>query len=244
MSHDSPRGAGLPPWWLVLPASALILVHLGIVICHALAAPSGPWVTDAGPQWYSPPQFAYLVAEATHPLYGDGLKLNQRFRYPSTRPDLPGARLEVRIQDEKGATTRTVRLPDPDANPWVRYRQTILAREVYDDQPIPPPAGEVIPAPGQVAPRTLIWEERPNRELVLQEIPVHLVPRDRPNMRPTPWSVLLARAYARRVERTLQAPKVDVVRITKQPIYPAILDNPSLPMPTEPLIASFGEKAR
>ena len=56
------EGRALVPRWLVYPASALLLFHLGAVLANALAAPSGPWLTTRGSEM-PPPQLLARLSE-------------------------------------------------------------------------------------------------------------------------------------------------------------------------------------
>ena len=40
------------------------------------------------------------------------------------------------IENESGKVINTYRFPDPAANPWVRYRQRLLAQQLGNDEPL------------------------------------------------------------------------------------------------------------
>src|SRR5205807_5288670 len=113
------------------------------------------------------------------------------------------------------------------------------------DRPLPPPQSEVIAPPGEQTPTATIWEGVENRRLVLKTIPEHLVPRDRPVMRPSEWTLLLARSYARYLCRTHGAASAEVIRHSREPMSPVVLflDNVQAGAFDE-LISDFGDLSR
>jgi hypothetical protein len=78
-------------------------------------------------------------------------------------------------------------------------------------------------------------------QLRLQEIPQHLVPRTRSVMRPSEWTVLLARSYARHLCREYGAATAEILRHTREPISPAILFESESGATFDELVASFGK---
>lgn len=244
---SSPPGGALPAW-LALAGSAFLLVHLAAVGLAALDVPSGPW---PGVGFVPAPPFVHAAARPTNFTHVRLLKVGHAFRHYTNRPGVPGAVFEVRLKDDKGQplTDRrgeplVVNYPEKDANPWVRHRQTILARQLADDLPVEPPAGEAIAAPGQAVPNVEIWDIVGERRLALKTIPQHLVPRDREVMRPSDWELLLARSFARYLCRRHDAASAEIVRRTRQPVPPAILTQDLPPMPFDELVASYGEVSR
>jgi hypothetical protein len=78
--------------------------------------------------------------------------------------------------------------------------------------------------------------------LRLKSVPQHLAPRDRSVFRPSEWSLLLARSYARHLCRAHGAASAEIVRHTREAIPPAVLffdDAP--PEAFEELVSTFGE---
>ena len=235
----------LPPW-LTGPGSAVIAFHLVAVAALALAAPSGPWPTAFGTSTATGPQFARAVSDVTTPYYLGPLKLTHNYHFAGNRPAAPSVYVEARLKDAEGRTLRTLRLPDEGANLWVRHRQALLAQWLTDDQPVQPKLGEAIPAPNQAAPTVSIWDGAgPGRPLALRAVPEHLVPRDRPVFRPSDWSLLLARSYARHLCREHGAASAELVRHTREAILPAVLFLPEPPADAlDELISNFGELPR
>jgi hypothetical protein len=236
---------GRVPGWLVAVGSVPIALHLVAVACHALAAPSGPWPGPEGPDLHSPPQFAFSLDQAGPAQYLDAAKLTHNYHFSTSRPGTPGARLEVRLKDAAGNEVATVPVPDPAANPWVRHRQSLLAQWLTNDLPVPPPQSEVIAAPNQAPPAVLLWDLDGNNRLKLKSVPQHLVPRDRPVMRPSEASLLLVRSYARHLCRTHGAASAEVVRHTRYPIPSVVMTWTEVPPGAfDELVSNFGELPR
>jgi hypothetical protein len=226
--------------------SVVVIAHLLGVAVTNLFYPSGPWPTPFGGNMATPPQFAEVANRVTHPVYADALRVTHspQAAMPS-RPGIPGVYFEARLRDEAGNEIRTVRFPDPDANPWVRHRQSLLARGLADDLPVQTQQGESIAAPNQKVQTVGIWDmpEGQQRGLVIRQVPEHLVPRDRPVFRPGDWSLLLARSYARHLCRAHGAASCEIVRHSQEPIPPMVLfvgDNIQAGAFDE-LISNFGE---
>jgi hypothetical protein len=233
------------PAWLVLGGSVAVSLHLFAVIILALASPSGPWPTPFGTSMAAEPAFAQRISTVTTRSYLAPLKMTHNYHFATNRPVSPGVYLEVRLKDATGEILQVVRIPDKKANFWVRHRQTLLAQALADDQPIEPRPGEVIPAPHQQVQEITIWDLNADRTLRLRSVPEHLVPRDRPVSRPSPWSLLLARSYGRYLCRVHNASSAELLRHTREPILPAIMFLDETPPNTfDELIANFGEFPR
>jgi hypothetical protein len=236
------------PTSLILLGSAVILFHLGAVVVQVLAAPSGPWpMPMGGASPALPPQFAQSASEVTARHYLRHLKMTHNYHFVANEPAQRGVYLEARLKDPDGKVVKTLRFPDPDANFWVRHRQTLLAQWLTQDVPVEARPGEVIAAPGQKAPSVDIWDMTNPAERVLRikTVPEHLVPRDRPVFRPSPWSILMARAYARYLRREYGAASVEVLRHTREAIGPeAMFGDGAPPNAFDELISSFGEFTR
>jgi hypothetical protein len=63
-----------------------------------------------------------------------------------------------------------------------------------------------------------IWEGQ--QSLRLNRVPEHLVPRNRPVYRPTEWSLVLARSYARFLCRTNGAAYAEIIRHSREILPP------------------------
>jgi hypothetical protein len=244
MPSSPSHSANGVPRWLVVLGSLVIGFHFFALVSCALATTSGPWSGMEGPAPASPPQFAMTIGTSVAP-YLRTLRMTHTYRFSTNRPIQTAARLEVRLKDGRGEE-RTLTIPDPNANYWVRYRQAMLVRELTDDMPVmPPQGGEKIPAPNREVPRVKIWDITEPHKLAIREVEENLIPRDRPVMRPSDWSLLLARAYARHLCRTHGAASAQLTRVTREPISPIVLSGENVPQDAfEPLISNFGELSK
>lgn len=215
---------GALPRWLTIVVSVAIVFHLSTLVIKVLAAPSGPWFTPEGPSLAAPPQLGFALNEHVGRHYLRTMKMTHNYHFMSNRGSMPRAYLTVRLYDEDGTTRETLRFPDPDAGRLVRGWQDLVTRWLVDDQPIQAAQGEYIPAPNQGVPLVPIWEAAgPDRQLLLRSVPEHLIPRDRPVMKPSDWSMILVRSYARYLCRTTGAAQVEIVRHSREPIPPMAL---------------------
>jgi hypothetical protein len=244
MSETPSHPAGNLPRWIVPVASVVILVHLLAVGTAVLAAQSGPWfVPQFGPSPALPPKFAEAIHGVTGPNYLMHVKLAHTYHFASNRPSMPGVKLTALLKFADGQT-RTVQIPDPDANPWVRHRQTLLLQGLADDMPIPPQQTEEIAAAGKKVTEVQYWDSTPtDRTLRLVKKPRHLVPRNREVSQPSEWSLLLAHSYGRYLCRAHGAESVELTRHTRMPLPPEVLlmDRERSQGFTQELTASFGE---
>lgn len=241
VAKGSPGGVQVPSW-LIRLGSVITAIHFGAVVVGALAAPSGPWPSMGGANLATPPQFAFSLNEIVTPAYLRWLRLTSNYHFPSNRPARPDAYFEVILRDESGQELKKLRFPEEHVNPWVRHRQNLLARALAEDEPVAPQQGEVIAPPNQPVPTFLIWDIEENRKLRLSETPQHLIPRDRPVFRPSDWSLLLAKSYARHLCRRHGASTAELIRHTKDPIPPAVLFMTNVRSEFfDELISNFGE---
>jgi len=242
----APSDADLPiPRWLAILASLAIVWHLGAVTIGVLAAPSGPWPSESGSNLSTPPQFAFTLSSALPADYLKLVKMANNYHFPTNHPGLPGVRFEVRLRDEAGREVAVLQFPDAGANSWVRHRQALLARWLAEDQAVFPPASEVIAAPNQAVPSVEIWDIVKPQHLRIRSVPQHLIPRDRPVMRPSELSVLMARSYARYLCRTHGAASAEIIRHTQEAMPPLVMwrDDVQFGASSE-LISTFGELPR
>ncbi len=240
---ESPSAPSRPlPRWLACLFGTAIALHLLAIVLLVLSAPSGPWPTPDGPSPAIGPPFTLAAGTTVTNRYLAPLKLTHNYHFLGNRPGQPDVFFEARLKDDSGQVTQTLRFPDPRANPWVRHRQSLLAQQLADDQPVQPRGSESIPAPNQ-APQTVdIWDLNPDQTLTLRSVPEHLVARDRNVYRPSIGSLILARSYGRHLCRTYGAASVELVRHTREPLAPAILLVPEPPTDVfQELIADFGE---
>jgi hypothetical protein len=217
---------------------------LGLLML-VLAAQSGPWAMRFGESPAEGPLFAAKINNVVTPAYFQPLRMTHNYHFASDRVTPSQVYFEARLKDAAGNVT-TLKFPDPDANPWVRHRETLLALGLGDDMPVQTARSEVIPAPGQKMRTRTIWEPVKGSEaLVLRELPEHLIPKDRPVFSPSDWTLLLARGYARHLCRVYDAVSVELIRHSKDPVMPAALfmNDPPADWFNE-LVCSFGEVRR
>jgi hypothetical protein len=234
----------LPPA-LIWGGSAVIVFHFFAIIMLVLAAQSGPWATRFGDSPALGPLFATKVNDVLRPGYLQPLHMTHDYHFLSNRLMTSEVKIEARLKDDQGNLT-TLNFPDPEANAWVRHRQSLLALALGDDLAVQAPRGEAIPAPDKKMPTVTIWEPvKGEANLRLRTVQEHLVPKDRPVFRPSDWSLLLARSYARYLCREHGAVSVELIRHSKDPVVPAMmfLDEPP-PGTFEELVCSFGEYRR
>jgi hypothetical protein len=243
------------PRWLVAAGSAAIIVHLAAILVPILDVQSGPWVTNEGPRPAEAPHFAHAAAGLAT-AHADYLRVAHSYHFVSNRPgDLPGVEFDVRLKNDKGEVIDTLHFPDRNANPWVRHRQEVLASSLALDLPIEQQGAERLYA-GEV-PKVPLWA-LPNEDfksgvpppppqgdrnppLHLQAVDQNRLPRYPGRMRPSEWSLILARSYARYLCATHGAASAEIVRRTKQPIPPAVLfGNETPPAAFNELEANFG----
>jgi hypothetical protein len=251
-----PRSPSAPlpalPRWLTVLGSLAIAGHLFAVGVTVLAAQSGPWPTMEGPSPGAPPQFAYslstgkIAGDFSISTYLKWVHMPHHYHFSTNRPERPGAWFEAHLKDADGQPLATLKFPEADANFWVRQRQEILAQALANDEGVAPPQSEVIAAPAQERRKVTIWDmaDGPGRALKLKPVEEHLIPRDRPVMRPSDWSLLLARSYGRYLCRSHGAASVELVRHTQQPIPPAILFMEPQAGAFDELVANFGEYSK
>ena len=242
MGEPNAGSGGLHSWQIAV-GSVAIGIHLLAVVTTILAVPSGPWPLADGSGMSTPPQFAYSLNQLVPDSYLRGIGMAHHYRQVSNDPALVGVTIELRLEAADGSSLGTLPLPDQRNNWWVRHRQALLARALADDVPVFPPGGEMVAAPGQALPSSLIWELSSGGGLELRNVPEHLIPRERPVFRPSEKSLLLARSIARYVCRAYGVARVEVVRRTQEPIAPAVMFLPSTPTDeaTGELVSSFGK---
>ena len=152
-SLDIGNAAQLPG--LIKAALSLAIVfHMLAVGALVLAAGSGPWwVRSLGSSSPSQgPMFAGGVAHYTTAYYLQPLGLANDFHFESNMTDLPSIYLEAVVDGKKMA-----RIPDPNANMWVRYRQRMVANCMGNDSPFQARMGQPISPDGQTMPKVAFF---------------------------------------------------------------------------------------
>ncbi len=238
----TPQNPDLPRW-LLLVGSGAIAFHFFALLMVVIAVRSGPWPSPFGLSQQEPPRFAWSVNEWTSRYYLQPLQMDYNYHFTSNRTDISAVYFEARVKDDKGEVVQTLRFPQETENFWVRQRQRLLAQSMGDDEPVQRPRGEVIPAPGQEVPKETIWDAPEGQRILrLRAVSVNLIP-DRPVViRPTDWSQVLARSYSRYLCRQYGASAVELIRHSREPLYPALMEMPEPPPQTfEEMIGSYGD---
>ena len=253
---DDPRPL---PVGVTIAGSVAVGLHLAVIGCLALGAQSGPWPTPMGPSMAEGPQFVKPLTDVAVPNYLQPLRMTHNYHFMTNSLAQPGVYFEVHLKDKSGQRLRTVKFPDDKANPWVRHRQQLLAQGLAQDQPVPPPQGELIGAAGQRV-EMMVWltpdeikrivrsdvpQPAGDNELYLRKVAQHLVPRDRPVMTASDLSLTLAKSYARYLCRTQRAASAEVIRHTREAWQPSFLFIPREGVPpNDKLVCNFGEFTR
>jgi hypothetical protein len=228
-----------------------ILLHLAAVIVNVLTSPSGPWPTPFGGNMAMPPQFAYSASQVSAwnvkviPAYLQSLKMTHTYHFASSHTGMDGVYFEVRLRDADGKEIETLRFPI--SRPTRGCASAAVARlRPCDDMPYIPPTTDLLPAAGQDAPRVLVWLGEEGAELRLRREYIHLLPKDRPTFQPSDWSLILSRSYARHLCHTHGAATAEVVRYSRSPYPPAILDSQNAPPASNfrTVVSNFGELSK
>lgn len=233
------------PRWLIWVGSVAIVIHFGAIGVNALAAMSGPWPNhDSG--MIGPPLLAAQVHEAFGADYLRLIRLNHNYHFLANRlPSTPGVYLEFRLKDEQGNELGMARVPDDNANAWVRHHQSLLTQQVFwEDRVVTPQQSELIAAPGGEVPKTQYWKMDKGR-LELVTVDVNQVPLTPPVSGPTQWSLMLASAYSRHICRTHGAAKAQVLRHHQNAILPMVLHADNVQANAfDEIISNLGEFSR
>ena len=243
MTEPRPETPQPLPRWLTTAASVALGFHLFALGILVLAAPSGPWPTPFGSSPALAPTFAGSINQVTTPWYLSPLHMTHNYHFVTNRTEMPSVFFEIILKDAKGKVTSKRKFPSDDKNPWVRFRERLLAQGLADDEPVMTPAGEVITAPGQKMETVTFWEmagDGPGLKLITR--PIHLVPRNRPVQRPREWSQILAKSYMRHWCEREGAASAELIRVSREPIFPGMMYNEDLsPNAFQELISNFGE---
>ncbi|GIW82583.1 MAG: hypothetical protein KatS3mg105_4390 [Gemmatales bacterium] len=229
------------PRWLKITASVAICFHFFSIAIRVLAAPSGPW--GDGPPVLGP--FFARQADRVTRDYLQLVKLPGNYHFDSNRPMVRGVVFEVTLKDARGEPVETVRIPSDDVNAYVKHRHHLLAQWLALDQFVEPPMGDLIMPKGQEVPKVLVWQPDAKNVGQLVNMDINQLPRDRPTMGPSPWSLLVARSYCRYLCRKYDAAKAELVRRARNPIGPIVLsmDNVQEQFFDE-TVSNFGEMSR
>lgn len=216
---DAPQtdGRQIPRWGRVLGSIAIAL-HLTAVVVAVLSSQSGPWPGD---NLAHAPLFAEQLAGVLEPWLGV-VKLSTNFHFNECRPTV-STRFEAILRDAGGKEVQRFQFPQESASAGLRHRQSLLAFEISQDEPLRPPQGFWVAAPGKEPKKVPIWQvEEGSREGKLGSIAENLIPRDRPVFAPTPLAAIAARSYSRFLCRLHGAASCEIVRFDRM-LYPPML---------------------
>jgi hypothetical protein len=187
--------------------------------------------------------FAREFNQVIQPTYLSFLKLDPDYHFPDNRPGAPGVFLIAHVKDGSGKVLKSLRIPDADANPWLRHRQEQIASRLNQDVPVPMPQGERLAPVGQSLPTVKYWDMVPDarNNFRLKEVSELEVPRGRPVFKPSDWSLLLAQSYARYLCRAYGGTAVEIERHTKGMIPPMALFEAAPQGALDETVYSFGE---
>jgi hypothetical protein len=240
MSQAPSNEAVRIPRWLIWVGTAAIVLHLGAVGVNTLAAPSGPWADNDGTV-IRPPLLPALLSETVFGNYLKSLRLDKNYHVLANHPPASTAVwLEFQLKDDEGRALESIRVPDDEASCWVRHRQSILTVPFASDEPLPMPQGEVIAAPGQDVPKVQFWDMQKG-QLKLITIDKNQIPRDHPVLRPSDFSIILARSYARYLCRTHGAARLELLRHHQDRIRPYVLNEPVPTGAFTEIVSEYGE---
>jgi hypothetical protein len=262
MAQQQTRSAKELPAWAIWLGSLVIGVHFLAVGTLVLSAANGPWAVRLDERVMestaSGPKFAETLSDVFTPWYLEPLRLTHNYHYtPERMPKVQtwdaGNRLlissvyfEARLKDARGTLLRTIKFPGDTSNVWLRHRYKLLALGLGNDQPVQVNRAEVIPGPGKKMGKVTFWDSSDQNLWKLTSEDEHLVPKDRPVMQPSEWSLLLAHSYQRYLLRKYDdAASVELIRHSKDPVLPDFMYLPNLPPNTfNELVCSFGEYRR
>jgi hypothetical protein len=198
--------------------SVIIFVHFTAIAVNMLAEPSGPWPTldGMGVGLADSPAFITEGMAETARQYAMAVRLGETGRFPSNRLQPLQVHLEAILYDDKGEKIGERILPDPNAAPWNRNREQIIAQALANDIMRPNPGTEAIPPAGQDPVKVPVWRPaKPNDPVQqLTQVPVHLLtrPPDPPDWGPSEWGLNLSRSYAVYLCRSTGAASVEIRR--------------------------------
>jgi hypothetical protein len=262
----SPRK--LPAEWAFV-GTILVSLHFFAVGMLVLSASSGPWSTPFGESPASGPKFSEKISELVTPYYLSSMGLTHNYHFTGNRPMVSAVYFEARLKDAHGNVVKTLvygikqnrmltQLKDAQGNPmnavefpgdagnaWLRHRYKLLALALGNDQPVQASRGEMIQAPGDKMPKVTYWDASDPKLWKLKTEDEHLIAKDRPVMRPSEWSLLMARSFQRYLLRENAAASVELIRHSRDQVLPDYMYLPNPPPNTfDELVCSFGEYRR
>jgi hypothetical protein len=217
------------PKWLMVAGSIGIAVHLVALVILSVASQSGPWwLGSLGmPSQAEEPEFARGMHTFLGDVYYRPLHLTNNYHFISNMPERTTVRFEVNVLDENGTSIKKVMFPDPNANFWVRHRQSLLAQGLGDDRPTNLPESERVPNPERKVWHPARGDQKlgshPENRLIDERNAMRKTGDMMGFMQPSPWSEVLAASYARHVAHVYGGAKAEIIRMSREPINPAIV---------------------
>ncbi len=245
MARQSPPV--LPPTWVMVLGSVLVLLHLYCAAASALNVVSGPWALPGG-NATSEADAAPFATAAWRAFdfannYQQYVKVTFPFRFNSLRQEGLEINAELIQRDDAGKVIGRQKFPDPEASSAIQYRQRLLAQQLGNDIPLPPQQSVIIAAPGQKLPTVRYWVNESDHKLVLKEQDPNEVPRNQNFMQPNNWQYIVAKAYVRHMQRQQPNAKVELLRSWYDPVNPTVLYEQTAPSPEifRGFTSSYGE---
>ncbi len=228
----------LPKPFIVI-GSIFAVGHLLAIGMLALAAESGPWPTNFGIGSKSPgPKFATAISShIAGPYYLKPLAMTNDYHFKSNKAAQFAAYFEVILKNDRDEVIKTLSIPDPKANFWVRHRQSILAQGLAEDQPLQKQATERIAPANREMSKVDFWD-LVDGTLRLKSVDANSVPNDR--MKPSEWSRLLAQSYMRHLCKEHNAASAELVRHSREVPTPMDMFLPPRPEAYKELSSYFG----
>jgi hypothetical protein len=217
----------LPPTWVMVLGSVLVLLHFYCAAASALNVYSGPWVwatenatsdADAAP-FVTAAWRAFDMAKN----YQQYVKVTGPFRFASLKQEDLEISAELVLRDATGKIITRQKLPDPEASTAIQYRQRWLAHQLGNDVPLPPQESIIIAAPGQKLPVVRYWVNESDHRLVLKEADPNTVPRNQTFRQPSFGQYIMAKSFVRHKQRQYPDAKVELLRSWYNPINPTVL---------------------
>lgn len=214
----------LPPTWAMILGSVAILCHFICALISALNSNSGPWpLPNNIVSMADPPQFAFTAGEMVSGYYQRILKNTSAFRFTSIKQEVNEIMFDAVIRDANGVVVAKRSIPDPEAPEAIRYRQRLLAQQLGNDIPLPPPEGVIIAPAGQKLPTLRWWQPENDRNFILRQDNPNAVPRNQEFRQPNPWQFIVAKSYARYLSRQYANSKIELRRYWYDPVFPMVL---------------------
>lgn len=244
MARNSPV---LPPTWVMVLGSVLVLLHLYCAVASAWNVYSGPWAMPTG-NGSSEAEAAPFANSAWRAFglaenYQQFVKVTVPFRFNTIRQEGLEIKAELVLRDSSGKVVSRQKFPDPEASSVIQYRQRLLAQQLGNDIPLPPQESIIIAPGGGKLPVVRYWVNESDHRLVLKEADPNTIPRNQMFMQPSDWQYIVAKSYVRHMKRQQPDAKVELLRFWSEPVNPTVFYDQAAP-PAElfrGFTSSYGE---